>query len=196
MSKPIFRPEKSKEVLKGWHVHCCKFRDIHDQAARRMDNYRYLLGIPGVILSAAVGTSVISNLEGTVEWGIYLVGLLAIASASLAGIQTSFNYPERAEKHRITGVKYKAIIREIEDNFSEIKEHEHPTGEERSIVKVKINGKEIDVHDYLDDLKNRLDTLEVEAPVAPQRIYDRIDNCYKKNARFVKTVEELLGISS
>jgi hypothetical protein len=139
MSKPISQPEKDKvifrpeeviAVLDGWLVHSHKGRDIHDRAARRTDGYRYVLGVPVVVLFAVVGTSVITDLQETVEWGIYLVGLLAIASASLAGIQTSFNYSERAEKHRTAGVKYKAIIREIEETLSEILQYLNKVGKE------------------------------------------------------------------
>jgi hypothetical protein len=181
MGKPktIFRPEEVVAVLDGWLLHSHKGRDRHDEAARRMDSYRYVLGVPAVVLSAAVGTSVIADLQERVEWGVYLVGLLAIASASLAGIQTSFNYSERADKHRIAGVKYKAIIREIEDTLSKILE--------TPIDKVKIGDKEMDIHAYLSDLKNRLDKLEEEAPVVPQQIYDQIQKEYD-NKRVVKTV--------
>jgi hypothetical protein len=189
--KLIFRPEEAKAALDGWLVHSHKGRDRHDRAARRMDSYRYVLGVPVVVLSAVVGTSVITDLQETVEWGIYLVGLLAIASASLAGIQTSFNYSERAEKHRIAGVKYKAIIREIEETSSKILEHLNKADRETPIGKFKIDDKEIDIHSYLSKLRIRLDRLEDEAPVVPQEIYDQIEDEYKNKVRHVKTVWEL-----
>jgi hypothetical protein len=94
----------------------------------------------------------------------------------LAGIQTSFNYSERAEKRRIAGVKYKAIIREIEETLSEIHVYLKKVGKETDIGKFKIDEKEIDIHVYLSDLRNRLDKLEEEAPVVPQGIYHEIEN--------------------
>jgi hypothetical protein len=189
--KLIFRPEEVIAVLDGWLVHSHKGRDRHDRAARRADGYRYVLGVPVVVLSAVVGTSVITDLQETVEWGIYLVGLLAIAAASLAGIQTSFNYPERAEKHRIAGVKYKAIIREIEETLSEILQYLSKVGKETPIGKFKIDDKEIDIHIYLSDLRIRLDRLEEETPVVPQGIYNQIEEQYKNKVSYVKTVWEL-----
>jgi hypothetical protein len=181
-------------VLDGGLLHSHKGRDRHDRAARRMDNYRYVLGLPAVVLSAAVGTTIITDLQKTVEWGIYLVGLLAIASASLAGIQTSFNYSERAEKHRIAGVKYKAIIREIEETLSKIyNEHLNKGGKETPIGQFKIDeNREIDICVYLSNLRLRLDKLEEEAPVVPQRIYDQIEKEYRdKKVCTVKTAWEL-----
>jgi hypothetical protein len=173
----LFEPQQIDELLRGWLLHAHKGRDRHDLAARRLDGYRYRLGIPALILSAIVGASVIASLEAKLgAWITIGVGLLGIVSSTLTGLQTFLGYAERAEHHRSSGVKYKAIIREIEDAFAK------GLGPEPSSDK--------DVTAWIAGLKSRLDTLEQEAPVVPDWIYDRIEKRYQK-VRFVHKTDEL-----
>jgi hypothetical protein len=159
--KKLFEPANREELLRGWLLHAHKGRDRHDLAAQRNDTYRYWLGVPTIILSAVVGTSVFASLNAQVEsWPKILLGLISIISAVLASLQTFYNFASHAESHRVAGVKYKTIIRELEQILA------------RPLEQLP------DKADYLNDLRKRLDDLEVEAPVVPEGLYRHVEERY------------------
>jgi hypothetical protein len=152
----LFEPADREELLRGWLLHAHKGRDRHDFAA-------------------IVGTSVFASLESTPNNSIKIVlGLASISSAVLASLQTFYDFASRAESHRMAGVKYKTVVRMLEQILTQ------PVKQlpEKS--------------DFLDDLRKRLDDLEAEAPVVPEGIYRQVEERYasvvfsEKVASFVK----------
>ena len=173
--KKLFEPSNREELLRGWLLHAHKGRDRHDLAARRNDTYRYWLGVPAVILSAIVGTSVFASLGTQVDASLKIVvGLVSIISAVLASLQTFYNFASGAESHRVAGVKYKIIIRELEQVLTQPLE-QLP-----------------DKPHYLNDLRKRLDDLELEAPVVPEAIYHHVEERYASMV-FAETVASLVS---
>jgi hypothetical protein len=65
------------------------------------------LGIPAILASTIVGTSIFATLNTSpdIRWRI-AAGLVALLAASLSALQTFFRYAERAERHRIAAAKY------------------------------------------------------------------------------------------
>jgi conflict system pore-forming effector with SLATT domain len=159
--KRLFEPASMKELLRGWLLHAHKGRDRHDMASRRYEGRRSALGLPTIVLSTVVGTSVFASLgtqAGT--WAQITVGFLSVTAAVFSALQTFFDYPVRAERHRMAGAKYKAIIRELEE--------------------VLAVPDAVATHDpaWLDALRQRLDALEEEAPVVAPGIYDEVERRY------------------
>jgi hypothetical protein len=172
--KKLFEPASYEELLRGWLLHAHKGRDRHDLAARRNDTYHYWLGVPTIIFAATVGTSVFLSLEGQVDTALKIgLGLVSILSAVLASLQTFYNFSSHAERHRSAGVKYKAIIRELEQIL---------TQPAKQLSEKK---------DFIDDLRLRLDDLELEAPVVPDGIYRQIEERYT-NVVFAEKVASLV----
>ena len=120
---------------------------------RSFGSRKYWLGIPAVVLSTLVGTSVFATVQKQPQlWMQITVGLASVAAALLASLQTFLGYSERAEKHRIAGAKYGALGRELEQIRAS---GATPTFDEMSAV------------------RNRLDDLAVESPNNPLPIYRR-----------------------
>jgi hypothetical protein len=72
------------------------------------------LGIPVVVLTTLVGTSVFATLEETLNtrMGIF-AGLAIVLAAVLASLQSFLSSAERAEKNWAAGEMWAAIRREI-----------------------------------------------------------------------------------
>jgi hypothetical protein len=171
--KRVFEPGSREELLRGWLLHAHKGRDRHDEAARRYDRYRYWLGVPAIVFSAVVGTSVFASLGATIDASVkIIVGLISVTAAILSSLQTFFNFADLAERHRAAGVQYKNIIRELEQALAEPPE----SLQERT--------------DWMSDLRRRLDELELGAPVVPKAIYDRIEQRYE-SVTFVPEAAQL-----
>jgi hypothetical protein len=160
--KRLFEPANREELLRGWLLHAHKGRDRHDLAARRKDTYRYWLGVPTIVFATVVGTSVFASLESQVDTNFKIgLGFVSIASAVLASLQTFYDFATHAESHRVAGVKYKTIIRELEQLL---------TGPAKQLPEKA---------DFFNDLRKRLDDLELEAPVVPEAIYRRVEDRYE-----------------
>src|SRR6058998_688996 len=100
-TKRLLEPANMQELLRGWLLHAHKGRDRHDDAARRYEGHRTGFGVPTIVLSAVVGTSVFASLgEQPAVWAQVSVGLLSMAAAVFSALQTFFDYPARAERHR------------------------------------------------------------------------------------------------
>ena len=173
--KKLFEPANREELLRGWLLHAHKCRERQELAARRNETYRYWLGGPAIILSTIVGTSVFATLESQVDfWFKVVLGLVSMSSAVLASLQTFYNFAARAETHRVAAIRYKIIIRELQQLL---------TGSAKLLP---------DKSDFLDDLRQRLDDLELEAPVVAESIYGQIEELYN-NVEIEDQVAELVN---
>jgi len=92
----------------------------------------------------------------------------------LASLQTFYNFASLAENPRVAGVKYKTIIRELEQVLTQ------------PIEQLP------DQPDFFNDFRKRLDDLELEAPVVPQGIYDSVEDGYA-SVIFAETAASLAG---
>ncbi len=172
-SKRLPEPANREELLRFWLIHAHKGRDRHDLAARRYESRRSGLGVPTIVMSAVVGTSVFASLGSqAATWAQVSVGLLSVAAAVLSALQTFFDYPARAERHRLAGAKYKAIVRELEEVLA---------------VPDSLMARD---SAWLDALRQRFDALEEETPVVASRIFDEVERRYAS----VSFVSEALAL--
>jgi hypothetical protein len=171
--KRVFSPVGSDQLLTGWLVHCHKARDRHDDAARRYAKGQFALGIPSLIVSTVVGTSVFAALSSK-EVPQLWVGLLSILAAVLAALQTFMDFGSRSDKHRAAAVKYKSSIRLIEESLVQQKQ---------GVALTK---------DEIEAIRTMLDGQEESAPVVMPAIYDNVEKRYKD----MKYVADAIGLYS
>ena len=108
----------AEELLLDWYNRVRFAQFAHYETAKTYDRLNYWLGVPVVILSTLVGTSVFANIGKLVDEKIQIsIGLTSVLAATLASLQTFFRFSEKAEKHRISASKYGALRREIEEDL-------------------------------------------------------------------------------
>ena len=163
--KRLFSPQSVEALIAGWLVHSHKARDRHDLASRTYAKFQYALGIPALIVSTVVGTSVFSALASKEVLPLW-VGLLSIAAAVLSAVQTFMDFGGRSDKHRLAAVKYKTAIRALE------------------YLQVRLANKETLAEEQIATVRMQLDSLEEAAPVVMPNIYDRVEARYK-DAKYV-----------
>lgn len=140
-----------RDVLSEWYRRVAVTQAAHYYSADRFGSRKYFLGVPTVVLTSLVGTSVFATIQAQPDlWIQILVGLSSVAAALLAGMQTFLGDAERAEKHRIAGAKYGALGRELECFIAQ--------------------GSEIE-QEILSTLRKRLDDLAIESPNNSLKIY-------------------------
>jgi hypothetical protein len=159
----------AENLLSDWYRRIRFAQFAHYEAAKSYDRMNYGLGIPVVILSTFVGTSVFANIGSTVDASFQiLIGLISVIAATLASLQTFFRFSEKAEKHRAAASKYGALRREIEE--------------------VMVLCSQEDIKDTIPSLRLRIDKLSEEAPHIPHRIWAKRKNVLKDDQ------ENLIGL--
>lgn len=108
--------QNSKELLENWLRRLRESQFSHYEAAKYLSQSNYTLGLPAVILSSIVGTSIFASLGKTVEPSMQItVGIISVLAATLSAVQTFLGFAERAAKHREVASRYGAARRRIEE---------------------------------------------------------------------------------
>jgi hypothetical protein len=146
-------------LLEDWYRRTRFAQFAHYEAAKVYDRMNYWLGIPVVILTTCVGTSVFANIGKSVDPMVEIsIGLVSVIAAALASLQTFFQFAQKAEKHRAAASKYGALRREIEETLST---EENP------------------IKDTITAIRQKIDRLSDEAPNIPSKIWDKRQDVLK-----------------
>jgi len=150
---------ESKDLLQEWLFRTRRSQLAHYECATYFARLNFYLGIPVIVLSTVVGTSIFATLQKETNTSVRIaVGIASVMAAVLAAIQTFLRYSERAEKHRVIGAKYGAMRREIEQ---------------------KIVFPPAEIEQYIESLRVRWDKFNEDCPTTPKRIWERIDTSIK-----------------
>jgi hypothetical protein len=150
LSEPV-QQSSARTLLEKWQERITRVQLAHFRAADRFRERNIQLGLPAIIFSTIVGTSVFASLNnGDIpQWAKIAVGLISVVAAVLTALQTFLGFSERAEKHRRTGVRYGAVGRKIEQFLQ--------TG----------SSAQQSTDDLVDQIRERLDRLAEESLVLP-----------------------------
>ncbi len=110
--------ESAESLLKDWRQRMAAASEAHYKLASRLRRKNLMLGVPVVIFSSCVGTSLFASLADP-EAGIppalkVTVGSISLLAAILATLQTFLRFGERAEKHVVAADWYAAMRRDID----------------------------------------------------------------------------------
>jgi hypothetical protein len=151
-------------LLRDWNDRAAASAETHYAIAARLGSYNISLGIPVVVVTTFVGTSVFATLQHNVDIKLKIaVGLVSVAAAILASLQTFLRFAERAEKHRAAAEKWSAVRREIAEMLAL-----HPDY-------LAVHG---DPKQYLDDLRRRMDEISAQSPEMGDRGWGRAQGRY------------------
>jgi hypothetical protein len=156
---------KELEALYGsWHRRVAAAEIGHRQMSGRMQRRYLLLGVPVVVLTTVVGTSVFASLQRSTSsgdttwptWGSLVIATISIAAAVLSSLQTFLRYSARAEGHRIAAIRYESLRRDMATTL-----HLPPN-------------KRPDALRELDGVRTRMDRYAKESPMIGQRQWQRL----------------------
>ena len=87
----------------------------HYISADRYTSFNQWLGIPVIVITAVVGTTIFGTLDQNpnASWKI-IAGLVSLVGTVLASLQTSLGFAQTAEKHKAAGEAYRALRRRFE----------------------------------------------------------------------------------
>ena len=110
--------DSAEALLKDWRQRMAAASEAHYKLASGLRRNNLMLGVPVVIFSSCVGTSLFASVANP-EAGIppafkIAVGSISVVAAILAALQTFLRFGERAEKHVVAADWYTALRRDIE----------------------------------------------------------------------------------
>lgn len=105
------------ELLHKWYIRIRAIQTGHYRQAQQYRRLHLLLGIPVVVLSAVVGTTVFATLNEASTSAVVkvILGSTSMLTAAIASLQTFLNYDALSEKHLSAASKLSAIKKEIEE---------------------------------------------------------------------------------
>lgn len=144
-----------RELLREWQVGVRIFHIAHSKGASYYSRMHMKLGIPVIVVTALVGTTVFATLGSSTLLFIQIgVGLLSVTAAVLASLQTFLGYGERSERHKLAAFKYGVLRRNIE------------------LFIATAPPDDAKLCSFAEDFKTKWDMADNESPAIPQRFYD------------------------
>jgi hypothetical protein len=155
--EPTFSPELGPaQLLHTWLRRVYAVLAAHHSAAAKFERRHYLIGIPSVSLSAAVGTTIFATLLRNPEPPAQVaVGLGSVCAAVLTCLLTFLRYDQRAEKHRRAAVKFGILMRELEQQLS------LPCSSREELLA------------FVDGIRKRWDELNEQGPTMPSKVWSQ-----------------------
>ena len=107
--------EDVRDLLERYRLRAHRMARAQYLACKRAQSVHNALGIPVVVLSTVVGTTIFSSLGGSPDSTLVIVaGLVSLLAGSLAALQTFLGSAHRAEKHRAAAAGYGELKRELD----------------------------------------------------------------------------------
>jgi hypothetical protein len=111
--------DSAEALLKDWRQRTAAASEAHYKLASGLRRKNLWLGVPVVMFSTIVGTSLFATLADDPNAVIHpafkiAIGLISVAAAILAALQTFLRFGERAEKHVVAADWYAAVRRDID----------------------------------------------------------------------------------
>jgi hypothetical protein len=163
----IFDPTRTDELLRGWQLHVIRRRMIHEQTARRLQSFSYILGLPTAVFAAAAGSSAFAAWRSPAAEGTKLAvvgGILGLVATILATVQTFLDLGARAERHRQAAVVYKRMLRRLERLPPE------------RISLAQLSTENLELAQDIKQLEAELGEADATAPVVPRGLAERIES--------------------
>jgi hypothetical protein len=140
--------------LESWLVGVRLSHLGHFSAAAHNSRMHRALGIPVVIVTTAVGTTVFSTMGQSPHIALTVVtGLLSLTAAILSSLQTFLSYSANAERHKFAAIKYGMLRRELEQFLDD-------PDESANILR-----------EFSQNFRVRWDAVDQESPPIPEQIH-------------------------
>ena len=148
-------------TLEQWHHGLRIFHRAHARAATMYERRSMALGLPAVILTAVAGTTVFATITSSPDpWVKVLTGVMSMAAAVLAALQTFLRYSELAERHKTASQNYGMLRREWEEMGIESASSTPPAPPSAAFLK---------------SFRERWDAVDQQSPNLPQNVYDSVE---------------------
>jgi hypothetical protein len=150
-------------LLEQWKARVSAAQHAHYYMMGRLKILNTWLGVPVVVLTAVVGTSLFATLarssNNTSAVLRATLAVISVAAAILSALQTFFKFGERSEKHAIAADWFSALRREIEQ-YTGVRSTDRPPSE------------------VVGDLRKEINKVVQNSPAIGERVWHRFATRY------------------
>ena len=156
--------DEAVDLLKDWRNRAYACQTAYFQDSERCRRWNYKLGIPVVVLSTVVGTTIFAN-ELDAQGGSlrYFFGGISVLAAILASLQTFLRFAESANKCAVAGEWYASIRRDIDEMLA---------------LPPRLRG---NPKKCLDSIRGQMNEAGQKTPELPQSLWIRVASQYNVN---------------
>ena len=152
------------DLLHDWDSRAAASSETHYRLAGRLASRHIWFGIPVVVLTTFVGTSVFATLQDDVNVNVrILVGAVSVLAAVLASLQTFLRFAERAEQHRVAAEEWASIRRDIAEKLALHPDYLATRG---------------DPQEYLERVRARMDRVSRQSPELGEKAWRQVQAEY------------------
>ncbi len=161
-------------LLRRWYVRIRIAQSGHYKDAAKLKKRNTRLGILVVVFSTIVGTSIFASLSenlnksGESDYLQILLGLISVAAATLAALQTFLNYSEESSKHLTAATKLSALKKEIEKNL------------------ILLSEKNDQLDQFVEKVKVEWNSITTESPMVSSKIFEEMFEKYGGESHFIE----------
>ncbi len=113
-SPKVHWDDEIERLYSSWLRRVAAAESGHHLLADQLRRRSVQIGIPVVVLTTIVGTSVFATLSrGTWTWVRVVTGVVSLVAAALSSLQTFLRFGIRSEGHRIAAVRYESLRRDM-----------------------------------------------------------------------------------
>ena len=163
-AKTVTWDEPVEQLYRSWLRRVAAAESGHRRMAGQMWHRYLALGIPVVVLTTIVGTSVFASLttneSGDPSTSVQvrvIVGTVSLLAAVLSSLQTFLRYSVRSEGHRVAAMRYEALRRDMTKTLA------LPPGSRGDAVR------------ELDSVRQRLDRYAKESPTIGEHLWRQLE---------------------
>jgi hypothetical protein len=151
--------DEVEELIRSWHRRVAAAEAGHRVMADRMRRRYLMLGVPVVILTTIVGTSVFASIQDArvATWIRVVVGSVSILAAVISSLQTFLRYGMRAEGHRVAAIRYETLRRDM-----------------AAVLAIPRASRTEPIR-QLDSVRSRMDRYAKESPTIGEREWNRLE---------------------
>lgn len=143
----------ARELITQWRNGVRINHQAHAWAALRFQRRESMFGLPVVIITAVIGTSLFGDLTKETVWK-FVIGGLSVLTTVLASAQALLKNAELAEQHKAAALQYGKLRRRIE-------------------ILLATDGSEKSIEAALPGLQEEWDGLDAQSPMLPQDLVDQ-----------------------
>jgi len=138
-----------------------KKSNAHYQMSERARARHNMLGIPVTVATAVVGTAIFATLNSPTQsfWIQVAAGLLSLAAAVTAALQTFFNFADVASRHKDAAVGYESVRHQLDLFILTYGPWKDTVTLEKPLVDLRA-------------ISQQLDDIAKTAPSVPDAVYD------------------------
>lgn len=148
----------TEALLHEWRARTAAARAAHYTLASRLRKRNLWIGVPAVVFSTVVGTSLFATLsrQQVNRTLRVVIGVVSVAAAILTALQTFFRFSERAERHVVAADWYSAVRRQLDVLIAlPADQRGHPK-------------------ECLDRIRKEMSTIGQQAPEIGQQLWSRL----------------------